>query len=88
MTYNLEAYWRKGPYLVGFEYLGTDVDSAVSGDPFFHGYHLSGSWAITGEMRAYRKRSGIFESAPRGPSRSTRVDGVRSKPLSDTRAWI
>ena len=33
ITYSLEAYWRKGPYLVGFEYLGTDVDSAVSGEP-------------------------------------------------------
>ena len=64
MIYNLEAYWRKGPYLVGFEYLGTDVDSAASGDPFFHGYHLSGSWAVTGEMRSYRKRSGIFDPLP------------------------
>ena len=61
MTYNLEAYWRNGPYLVGFEYLGADVDSADSGDPFFYGYHVSGSWAITGEMRAYRKRSGVFD---------------------------
>ena len=64
MIYNLEAYWRKGPYLVGFEYLGTDVDSAASGDPFFHGYHLSGSWAVTGEMRTYRKRSGLFNALP------------------------
>jgi phosphate-selective porin OprO/OprP len=64
MTYNLEAYWRKGPYLVGFEYIGTDVRSATSGDPYFHGYHLSGSWAVTGEMRAYRKRSGIFNPLP------------------------
>ena len=64
ITYSLEAYWRKGPYLVGFEYLGTDVDSPASGDPFFHGYHLSGSWAVTGEMRGYRKRSGIFNPLP------------------------
>ena len=33
-------------------------------DPFFHGYHLSGSWAVTGEMRGYRKRSGIFNPLP------------------------
>ena len=64
ITYSLEAYWRKGPYLVGFEYLGADVDSAESGDPFFHGFHLSGSWAVTGEMRTYRKRSGIFNPLP------------------------
>jgi phosphate-selective porin OprO/OprP len=61
MTYSLEAYWRNGPYLVGFEYLGADVDSADSGDPFFYGYHVSASWAVTGEMRSYRKRSGVFD---------------------------
>ena len=49
---------------MGFEYLGADVDSAESGDPFFHGYHLSGSWAVTGEMRGYRKRSGILNPLP------------------------
>jgi phosphate-selective porin OprO/OprP len=64
MTYSLEAYWRKGPYLVGFEYLGSDVDSTESGDPFFHGYHIDFSWAVNGEMRSYRKRSGIFDPLP------------------------
>jgi len=64
MTYNLEAYWRKGPYLVGFEYLGTDVESPDSEDPFFSGYHITGSWAVTGESRAYRKRSGTFDPLP------------------------
>ena len=64
MTYSLEAYWRNGPYMLGFEYLGTDVDSPQTGDPFFSGYHLTGSWAITGESRAYRKRSGTFDPLP------------------------
>jgi phosphate-selective porin OprO/OprP len=64
LTYNLEAYWRRGPYLVGFEYIGADVDSPAFGDPRFHGYHLSGSWALTGESRSYRKRSGIFDPLP------------------------
>jgi len=64
MMYNLEAYWRKGPTLVGFEYIGVDVDSADSGDPYFSGYHLTGSWAVTGEMRAYRNRSGTFDGLP------------------------
>ena len=64
MTYNLEAYWRKGSYMVGFEYLGTDVESSDWGDPFFSGYHITGSWAVTGEMRAYRKRSGTFDPLP------------------------
>jgi len=64
MTYNLEAYWRNGPYMIGFEYLGTDVDSPQTGNPFFSGYHVTGSWALTGEMRAYRKRSGTFDPLP------------------------
>jgi phosphate-selective porin OprO/OprP len=64
MTYNLEAYWRKGPWWVGFEYLGSDVASPESGDPYFKGYHITGSWAVTGEMRAYRKRSGTFDPLP------------------------
>jgi len=64
MTYNLEAYWRKGPWWVGFEYIGTDVDSPQSGNPFVSGYHLTGSWAVTGETRAYRKRSGTFDPLP------------------------
>jgi phosphate-selective porin OprO/OprP len=64
MTYNLEAYWRKGQYWIGFEYFGIDVASPESGDPFFSGYSLTGSWAVTGEMRAYRKRSGTFDPLP------------------------
>jgi len=64
MTYNLEAYWRNGPYMLGFEYLGMDVDAPLSGDPFLSGYYLTGTWALTGEMRAYRKRSGTFNPLP------------------------
>ena len=64
ITFNLEASWRKGPYLVGFEYFGVDVESAESGDPFFSGYSLTGAWAVTGEMRTYRKRSGAFNPLP------------------------
>lgn len=64
MTYSLEAYWRNGPYWLGFEYVGTDVNSPQSGNPFFSGYHVTGSWAVTGESRAYRKRSGTFDPLP------------------------
>jgi phosphate-selective porin OprO/OprP len=64
MTYNLEAYWRNGPYMLGFEYIGTDVNAPQLEDPFFSGYHLTGSWAVTGEMRGYRKRSGTFDPLP------------------------
>jgi phosphate-selective porin OprO/OprP len=64
MTYNLEAYWRNGPFLAGFEYIGADVHAAESGDPFFKGYSITGAWAVTGEMRTYRKRGGQFNPLP------------------------
>lgn len=64
LTYNLETYWRKGPYLVGFEYLGTSIKSSGTGNSFVQGYQIGGSWAMTGEMRAYRRRSGIFDPLP------------------------
>jgi len=64
LTYNLEAYWRKGPGWFGFEYIRSDADSPEFGDPSFDGYHLSASWALTGEIRAYRKRSGLFDPLP------------------------
>ncbi|MGB5294626.1 MAG: porin [Thermoanaerobaculia bacterium] len=32
--------------------------------PDFSGHSLTGSWAVTGEMRAYRKRSGVFNPLP------------------------
>jgi phosphate-selective porin OprO/OprP len=64
LTYNLEAYWRKGPYWLGFEHIRSDVDSPEIGNPSFDGYHISASWALTGEMRSYRKRSGSFDPLP------------------------
>ena len=64
LTYNLEAYWRKGPGWFGAEYIRSDVDSPEFANPSFDGYHLSASWALTGEMRSYRKRSGLFNPLP------------------------
>ena len=63
-TWILEAYWRKGPFLLGSEYFGVGVDAAESGDPDFSGYSFTGAWAVTGEMRGYRKRSGVFNPLP------------------------
>ncbi len=64
MLYNLEASWRKGPYWLAAEYVSNDVDAPALGDPTFDGYHVTGSWILTGEMRAYRKRTGIFGPVP------------------------
>ena len=64
LTSNLELYWRKGPFWLGFEYTNTDLDSPEYADPNFSGYSVSASWALTGEMRSYRKRSGLFNPLP------------------------
>ncbi len=57
---NLEASWRKGPYWLHAEYVSSDVDSPTFGDRSFDGYHITGSWILSGEMRGYNRRSGIF----------------------------
>jgi phosphate-selective porin OprO/OprP len=63
-TCNLEAFWRKGPFLLGGEYTGVHVNSSVYDNPRIHGYNVGVSWVITGEMRPYRKKSGIFNPVP------------------------
>ena len=34
------------------------------GGPEFSGYHVTASWALSGEMRSYNKRAGIFGQLP------------------------
>jgi phosphate-selective porin OprO/OprP len=61
---NLEASWRKGPYWVHGEYVSSDVDSPTYGDLEFSGYHVTGSWILSGEIRSYNKKSGILGPIP------------------------
>lgn len=61
---SLEAGWRRGPWWVGAEYLASDLDSPTLGDPRFDGYHVFGSWVLTGEVRDYNRKSGIFSQVP------------------------
>lgn len=62
--YNLEASWRYGPYWVAAEYIDSTVDSISEGGLNFNGYHLTGSWIWSGEMRSYNKKSGILGPIP------------------------
>ena len=62
--YNLEASWRRGPFWLSGEYLGTHVDSPTLGPLDFSGYNITGSWIISGEMRDYRAKSGTFGPVP------------------------
>jgi len=62
--YNWELGWRGGPVWLMAEYSDNHVDAPTLDNPRFTGYHLSGTWAISHEMRAYRKRSGVFGGLP------------------------
>jgi len=61
---NLEASWRRGPYWLAAEYVSTKVDSPSEGDLSFSGFHITGSWILTGEMRSYNYKSGILGPVP------------------------
>ena len=63
-TWNAELSWRRGPLWLAAEYNRTDVDSPAYGNPSFDGYWIGLSWVMTGEMRAYNKKSGVFGGVP------------------------
>ncbi|RKX45064.1 MAG: hypothetical protein DRP64_05325 [Verrucomicrobia bacterium] len=64
MLYDLEAAWRWGPFLLNGEYVINRVDAPADGDPTFTGYHVTANYVLTGEMRPYNKRSGLFRPVP------------------------
>ena len=72
-TYDLEVSWRRGPYWIAAEFVRNDVDAPQLGNPVFSGYHVTGSWILTREMRPYNRRNGLFGPVP--VSRSVRQGG-------------
>ncbi len=64
MTYQAEASLRSGPFWLHGEYVRTDLDAPVYNDPSIDGYHVTASWILTGEVRPYNKRVGIFKPIP------------------------
>jgi phosphate-selective porin OprO/OprP len=63
-TWNIELSWRRGPLWLASEYTRSDVKSPEYGNPKFDGYWLGLSWILTGEMRAYNRKSGVFGGVP------------------------
>jgi phosphate-selective porin OprO/OprP len=63
-TWNVELSWRRGPLWLASEYTQSKVDSPEFGNPRFDGYWIGLSWVLTGEMRAYNKKSGVFGGVP------------------------
>lgn len=62
--YQAEASLRSGAFWLHGEWLQTNVDAPAMDDPTIEGYHVMASWALTGEMRDYNKRVGIFKRLP------------------------
>ena len=63
-TYNLELSWRMGPFWLASEYFRTAVKNPALENPVFDGYYVSASWVLTGEMRPYNKKNGLFRPVP------------------------
>lgn len=63
-TYQAEASWRSGRLWLHGEYIRTDIEAPDILDPTVDGYHVSASWSLTGEMREYNKRVGVFRRLP------------------------
>ncbi len=64
ILYDLEAAWRWGPFLLNGEYVINRIDSSEVGDPVFTGFHVTASYALTGEMRPYNRKNGLFGPLP------------------------
>jgi phosphate-selective porin OprO/OprP len=62
--YNWELGFRSGPIWLLAEYSDNHIDAPDSGNPNFTGYHISGTWSLTGEMRGYKNNRGVFDGLP------------------------
>ena len=63
-TYQGEASLRSGPFWLHGEYIRSDFDAPVEGDISFQGYHVTASWIVSGEVRPYNRRVGVFGGIP------------------------
>ena len=62
--YNWELGFRRGRLWLMAEYSDNHIDAPDEGNPNFTGYHLSGTWSLTGEMRGYKNNRGVFSGLP------------------------
>jgi len=62
--YNWELGFRRGRLWLMAEYSDNHIDAPDVGNPNFTGYHLSGTWSLTGEMRGYKDNRGVFSGLP------------------------
>lgn len=72
-TYQAEASLRSGPFWLHGEYIQSESDTDIFGEIKPEGYNVTASWIMTGEVRGYNRRSGIFTKMP--ISRSVNQNG-------------
>ena len=68
------------------EYIKSNIDSPVWQNPDPSGYHVTASWILTGEMRAYNKRVGVFGRIP--VSRDVNNDGCSAWEISARYSYL
>lgn len=62
--YGIEAYYTRGPLMIGSEYYFHHFISGTAGDHTFNGGDLAISYILTGESRPYTTVSGIYGFVP------------------------
>ncbi len=60
LTTGIEAYYRRGPWLAGFEYDRHRIGTPSGETPELWGYAAVVAWNITGETRHYNAAGGYF----------------------------
>jgi phosphate-selective porin OprO/OprP len=58
---SFELGFKRGPVWMMSELIHTDVNANEFDDPTFTGFHVSGTWSLTGERRDYDLREGLFD---------------------------
>ena len=59
-TVGLEAYYQRGSFMIGGEYLVNRNAAPASGDPSFHGGEVHVSWLSGGARRPYNPKTGVY----------------------------
>jgi phosphate-selective porin OprO and OprP len=85
-TTDLEVYYRPGSLLFGSEYFVQWNDAPKSGNPVFNGGNVVATWLITGEIRPYKERGGIFDQV--SPARTVFEGGHGAIELVNNFSYI
>ncbi len=62
--YGYEAYYKKGPFMIGSEYYWHSFSADKLNNPVFNGGEIMVSYLFTGESRPYYTSTGIFGFVP------------------------